>query len=187
MPKQPFDPFNLDSILGPPPALQGRDLEEFYRLYQLLCDDLKPESLSDQIEVRLCAEKLLEMRRLKASVVSLISSADFESLLKLLPPSGRYEDVETAKDYYSEDKGRRQKAEAYLRRLEITRTEIRANSVHLRHETVALLERLISDREAAWRRTIKYFRKAGRTAAKQGTNRLDGKIIGLANAKARKE
>jgi hypothetical protein len=156
--------------IGSPALLAGEDKDAYLRLRDEIEEAVAPTTIFDRIRVQELTDQTWEAERLKRVQVGTVLSARVHSLgMLLLPSVGENSEraLKLAQDYLSSDEVLRQKARKIVEGLEISDAIIDANAMHLRIQTIDLLDGLRERREGKRSGLIKEQEKRRRKEQKQ--------------------
>jgi hypothetical protein len=156
--------------IGSPALLAGEDKDAYLRLRNEIEEAVAPITIFDRIRVQELTDQTWEAERLKRTQVGMVLSARVQSLAMLLLPSvgeNSEKALKLAQEFFSSDEVLRQKARKIVDSREISDAMIDANAMHLRIQTMDLLDGLRERREGKRSRLIKEQEKRGRKEQKQ--------------------
>ncbi len=160
---------NYQDILGKPALFKNEDPQEYFKLEQCLRDEMNPQSIFDEIELRDLTNKCWESQRLRRIQISLVESNFLQSLIVLLAPrygENHEQATQDAQDYYSGDPRKMRRVEKSLAAMGITAEHIEANAMHLRSSPLNTLDGMIASRESGRNSIIRGRERRQRKAAK---------------------
>ncbi len=158
-------------LVGRPAFLKNEDERKKYAaLRSAIQLAVNPKSIFDSMRVQDITDYCWEAQYFKRNLAALIQSAVTSSLAALL--GGQFGDnldeaMETARNFHSGDPKKKRRAQQVMDRLGITPEKIEANAIHVRGQTVQMLDRMILSRETRRNRLIKDHEKRQRKARKE--------------------
>jgi hypothetical protein len=142
-------PKQLESLLGPPPLLEGEDREAYLALRSALIEDRQPKTVMDWIHVHDLVTQLWEEQRFRRASTALIRSGTLKAIehfLRDISPSLFFESERMALKYFSTNPKERKEVASLLAQHGITHSEIQAKAAQFESAGVLMFDRLVSSR-----------------------------------------
>jgi hypothetical protein len=146
-------PKQLESLLGPPPLLEGEDHAAYLALRAALIEDRRPETVMDWIHVQDLVTQLWEEQRYRRASAALIRGAMLAAVEYYLQeieksdfPNFAGGFKRKATQYFSTNPKERKEVISLLAQYGITPSEILAKAAQLESHGVLTFERLVSSR-----------------------------------------
>jgi hypothetical protein len=144
------------ALPGAPRFLRGESEESFWKLFEAIADEYKPEGVSEWLDIYQYAIKHWEQDRLQRCSSVLVENGLPSALRDLLRPfynanmvNGIPEKI--ARNYYSNHEADRAEAEKQVRKCGITDEKIMAVAIEGRAKAIVLLDRMDNHRAGAKR------------------------------------
>ena len=153
-------PKALESLLGPPPLLEGEDREAYLALRSLVIEEAQPKTVTDWVDVHDFVTQLWEEQRFRRASVAIIRGGMLAALEYFLEEidkcvtdlpfsSGRLK--KKARQYFSANPKERKEIISLLAQYGITPSELLAKAAQLESNGVLMFERLVTARANARR------------------------------------
>ena len=146
-------PKELESLLGPPPLLEGEDREAYLALRSLVIEEARPKTVTDWVDVHDFVTQLWEEQRFRRASAALIrggTRAALEYYLQEIASSGGFTNDFSVKrkadQYFSGNLKERKEVISLLAQYGITPSELLAKAAQLESHGVLTFERLVSSR-----------------------------------------
>ena len=147
-------PKELESLLGPPPLLEGEDREAYLALRSLVIEEARPKTVTDWVDVHDFVTQLWEEQRFRRASVAIIRGgmlAALEYFLEAIDKSTDFRDhygglKRKARQYFSANPKEKNEIISLLAQHGITPSELLAKAAQLESNGVLTFERLVSSR-----------------------------------------
>ena len=163
-------PKELESLLGPPPLLEGEDREAYLALRSLVIEEAQPKTVTDWVDVHDFVTQLWEEQRFRRASAALIrggTRAALEYYLQEIASSGGFTNDFSVKrkadQYFSGNLKERKEVVSLLARYGITSCELLAKAAQLESNGVLMFERLVTSRANARRMLRKEAQRHARS------------------------
>jgi hypothetical protein len=135
----------LTGILGPPPVLEGEDLDAYNALHDRVCSAVAPADVIEELWVRDVVDLTWETLRLRRVKTGLVDSARHAGLSDILSPFFQYiNDAEAlVREWLNGDTEAAETVERLLARVGADESAIRAATVCARLHTFERIDQLI--------------------------------------------
>jgi hypothetical protein len=179
----------LNEFLGRPTLLEGEDRAKYRELLKVVSGLLKPEDIFDALEVQEIANNIWEGRRYQKLGAKLVDAERGNAIRKLANSKFGYVSQAAAKHVKAntEIPADGMGESILLGKLKISEELVRATSVLLAADNVSVLDRLMSNRIATRKVTLKDYERRKRLAAKEKRLAAKAKRQILANDNAKEE
>jgi hypothetical protein len=155
-------PKQLESLLGPPPLLEGEDREAYLALQSLVIEEAQPKTVTDWIYVHDLVTQLWEEQRFRRASVAIIRGgmlAALEYYLQEIEECADFPDYgsfkKKARNYFSTDPKESKAVRSILEQHGITQSALQAKAAQLESNGVLMFERLVTARANARRKLRK--------------------------------
>ena len=170
-------PKELESLLGPPPLLEGEDREAYLALRSLVIEEARPKTVTDWVDVHDFVTQLWEEQRFRRASVAIIRGgmlAALEYFLEAIDKSTDFRDhygglKRKARQYFSANPKEKNEIISLLAQHGITPSELLAKAAQLESHGVLTFDRLVSSRVNG-RRMLR--KEAERAAGRQSHDDL---------------
>jgi hypothetical protein len=173
---EPDDPKIMMSalMLASPPLAAGESLDDYAKLIEQIEKAVNPQNFFDFLRVCDLGHALLEERRYRKQQVALPNATRFKALIALViqvSPNFQIKASDLALDYFGTDRERRDRAERFLLRHDITDDAITAQAAEMHAQTIGALERMVGNRQNLRNRVVKEVERDKRKAEKKKAKR----------------
>jgi len=164
-------PKELESLLGPPPLLEGEDREAYLALRSLVIEEARPKTVTDWVDVHDFVTQLWEEQRFRRASVAIIRGgmlAALEYFLEAIDKSTDFRDhygglKRKARQYFSANPKEKNEIISLLAQHGITPSELLAKAAQLESNGVLMFERLMTSRVNARRMLRKEAQRYARS------------------------
>jgi hypothetical protein len=140
---------DLQSLLGPPPLLEGEDASTYHALKSRILSAVKPEDAIEGMWVRDILDLLWEtvrLRRLKAKLMRATAHQGLQELLRPLVHNSMLPDI--GQGWARRDPGTMKAVKDILSRAGLDEEDIAAQTLALGRDTFETIDRMIMQTEA---------------------------------------